>query len=283
MRLSTIFMGAALVASLAYGQNPAGEVKTPETPAPATLGPEPLQAEIIHVRTLTGDSFDRLARLLSVFNARIMSDEKLRTIIVYAPKDVVAQMRRVVAELDTPGSEAAIGRNIEMTLAFLRCSAKAQTTAKPLPDDMEAVAKQLRAATQYQDIQLWDVVPLRLQEGKATTETLILPTVDTTSLSSLIGQPTILNISILPDAAARKGQNWSVRFGKMSLDFKVPVVTGAFAASDVKNAPVQYSYQNLGINTAGDFEEGRKTVLGKVSGSENDTAIFVVVSLKVLD
>jgi hypothetical protein len=276
MRLSTVVVAAAVAASFAYGQNPAGDAKAPEAPAPQPGISEPLQAEIIHVKTLTGDSFDRLARLLSVFNARLMSDEKLRTIIVYAPKDVVAQMRRVVAELDTPGSEAAIGRNIEMTMTFLRCSTKASATAKPLPDDMEAVAKQLRAATQYQDIQLWDIVPLRLQEGKTTSDNMTLPNVDSTSL------PTILNISILPDGATKKGQNWSVRFGKMALDLRMPVVSGTFSGNEGKSAP-QYSYQNVGLNTAGDFLEGQKTVLGKVSGSENDTAIFVVVSLKVLD
>lgn len=37
------------------------------------------------------------------------------------------------------------------------------------------------------------------------------------------------------------------------------------------------------LSTAGDFMEGQKTVLGKVSGVDEDTAIFVVIALKVLD
>jgi hypothetical protein len=37
------------------------------------------------------------------------------------------------------------------------------------------------------------------------------------------------------------------------------------------------------LNTSGDFMEGQKTVLGKVSGTEVDTAIFVVITFKVLD
>ena len=77
------------------------------------------EAVIIPVKTLTGDSFDRLVRLLSVFHADYSADKNLRTIIVYAPKDVVEQMRKVVNELDRPGSEAAIGRNIDMTMTFL--------------------------------------------------------------------------------------------------------------------------------------------------------------------
>jgi hypothetical protein len=47
--------------------------------------------------------------------------------------------------------------------------------------------------------------------------------------------------------------------------------------------PNQFQFMDLGLTTAGDFMEGQKTVLGKVSGMEEDTAIFVVIALKVLD
>src|SRR5262245_53630612 len=110
---------------------------------------EPREAVVIPVKTLTGDSFRRLGNLLTVFNksATIGADDKLRTILVYAPKDVIVQIRRVVEDLDRPGSEAAIGRNIDMTLAFLRCSTKAAPESHALPADLEPVARQLRMAT----------------------------------------------------------------------------------------------------------------------------------------
>ena len=264
MRLSTVTVTVALVASLAYGQSAAPETK----PVPP-VSHEGYEAEVIHVKTLTGDSFNRLANMLSVFSAQIKSDENLRTIVVYAPKDVIAQMRRVVAELDTPGSEAAIGRNIEMTLTFLRCSTKDQTAGPALPDGIEPVVKQLRSATQYKECQLWDVVPFRLQEGKEATEQMRLPLNE--------GRSATLNMRIYPESATRKGQNWSVRFKLLNVDFTVPVMVM------VSGATPQINFQDVGIHTAGDFLEGQKTVLGKVSGPENDIAIFVVISLKVLD
>src|SRR5690242_14339459 len=155
MRLPVIVTALVLAARLVSGQDKPAEVKQ-----------EAEEAVIIPVKTLSGDSFRRLVDLLAVFKASYRGDEKLRTIVVYAPKDVVAQMRRVVEELDRPGSEAAIGHNIEMTLALLRCSTKPSDEKRELPADLEAVARQLRAATQYKDIQLWDVVPIHLQEGK---------------------------------------------------------------------------------------------------------------------
>jgi len=224
---------------------------------------QPREAVIIPVKTLTGDSFNRLVRLLGVFSAQMNADEKLRTIVVYAPKDVVEQMRKVVNELDRPGSEAAIGRNIDMTMTFLKCSTKPASGASTLPADLESVAKQLRAATQYKDIEVWDVLPLRLQEGKVTDQSLRLP--GPTLPNGLF--PTA-NIRIYPESVTHKDQGRYVRFEQVKIGFRIP--TGV-------------QFMDFGLTTSGDFMEGQKTVLGKVSGMEEDTAIFVVIALKVLD
>jgi hypothetical protein len=254
-------------AGLAFSQDAPEQTKQPA---------QPLEAEIIPVKTLTGDSFDRLVRLLDVFGARYKADNQLRTIVVYAPKDVVAQMRHLIEQLDRPGSEAAFGRNIEMTLTLLRCSTKAPASGSTLPPDMEAVAKQLRAATQYKDIQLWDVVPMRLQEGRDATEDLRLP--------GSLGQYAVstAKIWIHPEAVYRKDQTRYVRFSRVDLGFRIPIATGAFTAG-AASPNIQYSYQDVGLKTSGDFQEGQKTVLGKVSGMEEGDAIFAVVALKVLD
>ena len=80
---------------------------------------------------------------------------------------------------------------------------------------------------------------------------------------------TLLHMRIRPDSATRKGAIWSVSLREMSLTFAV--------------YDIQEHFQNFGLNTSGDFPEGQKTVLGKISETENDGPIFVVVSLKVLD
>jgi hypothetical protein len=269
-RLLILFVAAGM----AFAQD------APKAPQPQ---PPQIEAEIIPVRTLSGDSFNRLVKLLEVFGARYTADEQLRTILVYAPKDVVAQMRRVVEQLDRPGSEATFGRNIEMTLTLLRCSTKAPAAASALPPDMEPVAKQLRAATQYKEIQLWDVVPLRLQEGRDTQESLRLPVPGgATQLAAATGQ-----IRIHPEAVYRKDQARFVRFSRVDLGFRIPVPTGVFRTGGTGDAaplvPTQYTMVDVGLQTSGDFQEGQKTVLGKVSGVEEGDAIFAVIALKVLD
>ena len=64
-----------------------------------------------------------------------------------------------------------------------------------------------------------------------------------------------------------------MKFGVLRVDFRIPVATG----------DTQFNYMDVGVNTAGDFMEGQKTVLGKVSGMGEDESIFIVIELKVLD
>lgn len=258
------FTNAAMIVCLTAGAVCAQDKPAAAPPAPATAQNQEYDAAIIPVKTLSGDSFDRLVRLLAVFPAQVRADDKLRSIVVYAPKDVVEKMRQVVAALDKPGSEAAIGRNIEMTLTFLRCSTKAGAQPSTLPADIEPVAKQLRTATQCKDIDALDSVPLHLQEGKNTQETLRLPMPGVGNLSATG------TIRIHPEGVSIRGQGRYVRFSDLTFNFRMP-------------SPPSSQYLDVGFTTSGDFMEGQKTVLGKLSGTDDETAIFVVISLKVLD
>lgn len=256
-----LFMVALVLAGVVSGQTPPAEAK-PEVKSSTA------QAAIIPVKTLSGDAFNRLADMLGVFGVKYRADAQLRTILVYADPDVVAQIRKVVAELDRPGSEAAIGRNVEMTMTFLRCSTKPLPESVPLPADMEGAARQLRAATQYKHIELWDTVPLRLQEGKETVHDMRLP--------GSGNMPATATIRILPDAVMTKDSGRYVRFVSLNILFRIPYTTGTPTA-------MMHNIMEMRLNTAGDFKEGQKTILGKLSSTEDETATFVVISLKVLD
>ena len=237
------------------------------------------EAVIIPVKTLSGDSFNRLAKLLGVFNARYVSDDKLRTIVVYAPPEVVSQMRRVVEELDRPGSEAAIGKNIEATLSFLLCSASAPAGANRLPPELEPVARQLKAATQCANAQLWETVMLHLQEGKQTSQTMRMPMLPTHPA----GTTAITQLAIRPEAVTRKQSDRFVRFDPMNISIRVPYSTRPKSEAQNPMITPQFNYADLGVSTAGEFKEGQKTVIGKLSGADDDSSVFVVISLKVLD
>lgn len=257
MRLLQTFVFAVAATVTAAAQdtpptNPAAPQASPTRP-PNAPGRD---VAIIQVKTLTGDSFNRLVRLLGVFNTQINSDEKLRTIVVYSQPDTIEKIRKVVDQLDRPGSEAAIGRNIDATLTLLRCSMTAAAEPKPLPADMESVARQLRASTAYKNIEVWETFPLHLQEGKVSDETVKLGPKQASGF---------VVFTLHPESVTRRDSGRSVRFEQFKIRFSFPG-TG-----------------ELGFTTSGDFLDSQKTVLGKVSGFDDDTAVFVVVSLKVLD
>src|SRR5579862_3483093 len=133
---------------------------------------------------------------------------------------------------------------------------------------MEAVAKQLRNATQYKDIQLWDIVPLRIQEGKDTREEMRLPG----ALPS--GSFPSASITIHPEAVYSKDKARYVRFSQVNMDFRIPYMTTNNSST---------SFFAAALRTSGDFMEGQKTVVGKVSGTGDDDAIFAVIAFRILD
>ena len=261
-------------AMLAYGQGKPTDSKLVE------VNSESWEATTIQIKTLTSEeSFNRLLRLLNIFNsnAKYAGDSQLRIISVYGPKEVVTQIRHVVQDLDKPGSKAAIGRNIDMTMTFLRCSSKAVAASTVLPADMEPVARQLRAASLCKDVQVWDYLPLHLQEGKEATENMRLPG----TLPKLPGATSTVEIRMRPDSVTTKASGRFVRFGIIRVEFKIPIPTGSFETGSI--ASPQFTNTLVGVNTAGDFLEGQKTVLGKMSGMDDESSIFVVIALKVLD
>jgi len=230
------------------------------------------ETAIIPVKTLTGDSFQRLAGMLNIFGEKYAADEKLRTIVVYAPREVIAHMRKVVEAMDRPGSEAAIGRNIQMTMTLLRCSSKPAESSGALPADMESVAKQLRSVSLCKDVQLWDVVPLHLTEGKPTENHSRLPGNMwnmPSAFASLTTRVAVETVRLKPDGRY-------VKFDQIRVNIRAPYLTS-------KEPSVQWQYQEHFITTAGEFKEGQKSVVGKMAGAEENSAIFIVIELKVLD
>jgi hypothetical protein len=255
MRLPILFFTAVTL----LAQNKAPE-KVPEITPPSGQN----EAVIIPVKNLVGDSFQRLLNLLEVFNARYKGDADLGTIVVYAPHDVVTQMKRVIEELDKPGSVANLGHNIEMTLTFLRCSPSAASASEALPVDMQAVVKQLRTTVSCPSAQVWDTVPMRVQEGKDALGNLQLPQPNPGTKKASVA------IRMRPEAVFRRAQARYVRFSRVDLTFRITEADGS-RPSDVS------------VNTSGDFMEGQKTVLGKVSGLNGEDSIYFVIALKVLD
>jgi hypothetical protein len=92
------------------------------------------------------------------------------------------------------------------------------------------------------------------------------------------------NMRLYVESVVRKETVRYVRFDRINISFKIPYVTGSFKGNDANSlVSTQFQYMDVGLNTAGEFKDGQKTVLGKVSGIDEESAIFVVVTPKILD
>ena len=64
----------------------------------------------------------------------------------------------------------------------------------------------------------------------------------------------------------------------MKVGVRLPVPTGIPGPG----GPVQFSYQDLGLNADVDIKEGQKVVVGRV-GMSRDQALFLVLTARVVN
>jgi hypothetical protein len=264
MRLAILIMTLMPAVNALPGQEKTAEARQ-----------EDREAAVFHVKHLSGDAFNRLPKLLMAFGAQFQSDDQLRTIVAYAPKHVLNEMRRVIEELDRPDSPILLGRNIQMTVAFLLCSQQPQPATGPLPGELEPVAKQLRAGGLCKELRLWDLLPLHLQEGKVTRLTLDLPSLRPGYPGALVRA----HVMLQPEFVAQRDSGRYLRV--RTLDFTVNFPDPRSVVGEEKR-PAAY-LGPLTLSTSGEFKEGQKAVLGKLTTLDDLTGVFAVIWFRVLD
>lgn len=275
MMLVPVFLVGAMLGR-AQSAAPKAEPNPKEEAAPGFAASAPKVAVIIPVKNLTGDAFERLSQLLKAFGAEFKADSQLRVILVYAPKEVADQMRRVVEELDRPGSLAAAGRNLEIALQLVRCGTGAANSEMPLPPDLEPVAKQLRATMGCKSVELWENIPVRLQEGMSHQARFRLYS-KPQGIEEKLGAFPSVELTMWVEAVVNRPDGRYVRLRELLATFTIPLIR---EHEDGRNRLERYERYNL--RTAAELKEGQRTVLGKV-GLDNGSSVFLVLTPKVVD
>jgi len=70
------------------------------------------------------------------------------------------------------------------------------------------------------------------------------------------------SIRVRPEAVSRKDSGRFVRFEMMNIGLKIPLIVGGRTEGTNAFANTQFQYMDVGLNTAGDFMEGQKSLLG---------------------
>jgi type II secretory pathway component GspD/PulD (secretin) len=186
------------------------------------------------------------------------SDNTLHVIVLKGPGDVVDACERTIKELDIP-TEAAKSVNLEVTVYVLGAAKEANALPQsPVPPELGPVIKQLRAIFPYGDYQSLTSMLLRSADGKEAQNLGGMMSPDDTANR-------IYPYTVRYDRASRSGQGSTIHLDKFEFRTKTP--------ADI----VVY------ISTGVDLKEGQKVVVGKANVDAKGTALFIVLSARIID
>lgn len=245
-----------LVASSGLAQ----EAKKPETQANE---PQNTVQRIVEVKHA---SPDRLRSLLEIFGIHIKSDHALKTIALSGPAENVKAAEDAIRRLDVPSPS----RNIESTFYMIMASQKPEGNGK-LPGELDSVIKQLKTISAYQNYRLLDTIVLRSREGMSSDTSGALPLSVQVSGTPQPGTYRLQFASVSIDPDVKSGH--LAHFNNLNFTARIPLPSG----------PNSFQLHENRILTSVDVREGQKVVLGKANVDGGDSALILVVTVKMID
>ncbi len=199
-----------------------------------------------------------------VFRADVRFDDRLKTLAVRAPQEILPAIEEAVKKPDTPPPPV---KNVELT-AYLLVAEQADANVK-LPGDLQPVIKQLKGTfPQYEGYRLLETLELRTREGGEAEVNGMAPGGKDTL------PPAIYNLRFRSARITADEKGRVVWLSGMRLGVRVPIPTGP------NN---QFNYQDTGIMADVDVREGQRVVVGKANLQGPDKALFLVLAAKVMD
>ncbi len=196
-----------------------------------------------------------LRPIMVIFEVMWSFDERLKTLLVRAPRELMPAIARVVERSDvaTPRTPS-----IELTMHVLLASG--EEGQEPLPQMLDAVTEQLRSVFQFQSFRLLETAIARGVHGEGLSVQGVLP-LQTEGVS----HPAYM---MRGDLSVTSGSDGSriVRFEKFI--FRSSIRVGG-------------EVHDIQIATSIEIAEGQQAAVGKASVADN--ALILVMSTKLID
>ena len=204
-------------------------------------------------------------------NVGLSADNTLQVIVLKGQPNAVASVEQTIHELDVP-STVPVSKDVEVIVSVIGASNGSDLPAgQEIPEGMASVVKQLRAIFPYKNYQLLSTMLLRSKEGSraenagvmkgfgGTTEGNYFATYDETNVSSEAGKPVI-----------------HIRNFRFNTKLEAPSGPPGAYATTMRTS-------NIAITTDVDLREGQQTVIGKADTGSNNSALFVVLTARLVD
>lgn len=240
--------------------------------APKADAPQPERiTKVIRVRNGSATQLAYLAR--NGMPVMTEGDNVLKAVVISGKPSDVAEVERTLRELDAipPVSVApSDSRDIELTVYVVEGSDK--SVSPPAEEKLTTIApvlKQLRSIFPYKSYQLLSTMLLRSGQGrKALTRGLMKGLANTPDFSSYPS----LYVVRYEAASISMGQSPLIHLASFDFNANVPV----------KLTGTQMQTYEVGIQMDIDLKEGEKVVVGKSNIESNDSALFIVLSAKLV-
>ena len=197
----------------------------------------------------------------------VVGDNSLRAVVVKGEESNVNAAVETIKELDVPQAKDS-GKDIEVTVYVIGATSKSQpqtaaysstSATTPTPEAIGPVVKQLQGIFPYGNYELLDSMLIRSREGRQASTTGMMRNLSGSQENKKI-------YSITYDVAANpEGDRHSIRFQRF-----------IFHANETSGTSV-------GFDTDFDTHEGQKVVVGKTNVDAGDSALFIVLTARVLE
>ena len=245
-------------------------------PAPGSQEPHNI-TKIIRVRYGNPEKLAGLVR--GGVRVSVSADNALQAIVLNGPAAEVAAIEATIRELDVPVTVPP-SRDVELIVSILGASDKPDLfSGGELPEALAPVVKQLRAVFPYKNYQSLGSMLLRSREEGKASENGVMQNFASARNDARPGPYSVYYESGSVSSSAGTA---IVHVRNFRFNLRLPISTEV-TNPDGKVVGIQPYEVDVTIQTDVDLREGQKVVVGKANVENGDSALFVVLSARLVD
>jgi len=206
---------------------------------------------------------DRLAGVISQFGAQVITNGQMKAMTLSGLPSQIAAAEAALARLDVAP------KTVELVVHFVVGSDQANLTGSTVPADVRDVITQLKNTFTFKEYRMLDTLTLRTRAGSSAETTGILGSGSNPRLSTF----SVRNVTVGEDGT-------TIRIDRMHAGLRIPIGN---RTTETKTGPrTAVEYMNTGIDQDVDVKEGQKVVVGRSSLEGPSTALFLILTARVL-
>ena len=238
-----------------------------------TTGPPPHR--ITKVIRVHNEIPDKIAGILAPGSpVMVTSDNTLGVVVLKGTPEDIAIAEQTIKELDVPAATASTANDIELIVYLIGGSNSSAASSDTNLAAVQPVVKQLSAIFPYESYELLSTMLLRSQQGRSAESSGVM---NYRLSSEASHHPATYAITYNSASVSADKSKAIIHLNNFRFNAKMGIVT-----STVPNT-AQYQTVDIGTRSDIDIREGQKVVIGKTDVTTDGSAIFIVLTAKLVD